>query len=370
MEHYLDNAATTKTCTEAIDAAVKVMKGIYGNPSSTHTKGRMAKDFLEDCRKTVADALGADPQEIIFTSCGTESDNFAIIMGAQLNKRKGKHIISSLAEHDAVRKSLDKLENEGYKITRLKPDSTGSIPVSSVIEAITDETVLITLMMVNNETGAVTDIKEISERAKEINPDILIHTDAVQGFLKIPFKARTLGADMISISGHKIHAVKGIGALYVKKGIKIKPLIVGGEQENSKRAGTEPMPQIAAFAAACKVSPETDKISELKNYLISSLEERIPKIEHIKTDAPHILNISLKGYKSEVLMNFLETMEIYVSKSSACKQGKRSHVLEAIGKSNDYIDGALRIGLSRFNTVEDIDALTDGLFKALSLAHR
>ena len=370
MEHYLDNAATTKTCEAAKNAALEVMDNIYGNPSSTHTKGRIAKDYLESCRKTVADTIGANTDEIIFTSCGTESDNFAVIMGAELQKRKGKHIISSLAEHDAVRKSLDKLESMGYTVTRLKPDSTGSVPVSSVIDAITSETVLITLMMVNNETGAVTSIKEISEKAKEINPDILIHTDAVQGFLKVPFKAKTLGADMISISGHKIHAVKGIGALYVKKGIKIKPLIVGGEQERDLRAGTEPMPQIAAFAAACKQDPEIEKIKELKEYLISEIKEKLPQVKYLKTDAPHILNISLAGYKSEVLMNFLETKNVFVSKSSACKQGKRSHVLEAIGQTTDYIDGALRIGLSRFNTKEDIDALISGLTEALKLAHR
>ncbi|MCQ2454563.1 MAG: cysteine desulfurase [Clostridia bacterium] len=370
MEHYLDNAATTKTCEKAKEAAINVMENIYGNPSSTHEKGRQAKNLLEDCRKTVADALFASSEEIIFTSCGSESDNFAIIMGAELKKRNGNHIISSSVEHDAVRKALDLLETRGYKITRLKPDKSGAVSVSSVLEAITDKTVLISLMTVNNETGAVTDIKKICEEVKDINPDILIHTDAVQGFLKVPLKAKTLGADMISISGHKIHAVKGIGALYVKKGIKIKPLIVGGEQESGKRAGTEALPQIAAFAAACKEDPEIKKMAELKEYLTEELLKKIPEIEYIKTDAPHILNISLIGYRSEVLMNYLETLGVFVSKSSACKQGKRSHVLEAIGLKNEYIDGALRIGISRFNTKDDIDALVNGLSDAKKLAHR
>ncbi len=370
MEHYFDNAATSKICNQAIDAALDVMENTYGNPSSTHTLGRKAKTLLDDCRKAVADRLGATPNEVIFTSCGSESDNFAILMGAELNKRRGKHIISSSVEHDAVRKSLDLLELRGYTVTRLKPDSTGKITADSVIEAIKDDTILISLMLVNNETGAVTDISEISKRVKKINPDILIHTDAVQGFMKIPFNAKALGADMISVSGHKIHAVKGIGALYIKSGIKIKPLIVGGEQEFGLRAGTEAMPQIASFAAACRQDPEAQKIRELKNLLISQIEEKLPEIKYIKSDAPHILNISMPGYRSEVLMNFLETKEIYVSKSSACKQGKRSHVLEAIGLKNDIIDGALRIGLSRFNTKDDINALIDGLSEARKLAHR
>ncbi len=370
MEHYLDNAATTKTCKEAITAAVDIMENFYGNPSSTYTLGRNAKKKLDIFRKDVADTLGCQPDELVFTSCGSESDNFAIIKGAELMRHRGRHIISSAVEHDAVRNSLKYLETLGYTVTVLNPDSTGKISVNSVVDAIREDTVLISLMLVNNETGAVNDIKEISKAVKGINPDILIHTDAVQGFMKLPFKAKTLGADMISISGHKIHSVKGIGALYIKSGIKLKPLILGGEQERGLRAGTEAMPQIAAFAAACKQNPEIEKIGNLKSLLIKELTENIPEISYIKTDAPHILNISMAGWRSEVLMNFLETKEIYVSKSSACKQGKRSHVLEAMGLKSDVIDGALRIGLSRFNTEEDIFTLCEGLKEARKLAHR
>ena len=369
MEHYLDNAATTKVCDEAIEAATFAMKENYGNPSSTHTKGREAKKLLDECRKTVADTLGCNESEIVFTSSGSESDNWAIINSARANKKNGKHIISSIVEHDAVKKSLDVLEKEGFEITRLSPNETGVITLDSVLSAIKDDTILISLMMVNNETGAVTDIKEIATKVKEDHPNILIHTDAVQGFKKIPFKAKTLNIDMISISGHKIHATKGIGALYIKDKIKLPPFIVGGEQENGKRASTEALPQIAAFAAACKEDSKIDYIKSLKEDLIDKLKDNIPEIKYIVNDAPHILNISMPGWKSEVLMNFLEEKEVYVSKSSACKQGKRSQVLEALNLDSRYIDGSLRIGLSRYNTTEDINALVEGLKEARNLMH-
>lgn len=370
MEHYLDNAATTKTCQEAIDAAVEVMTGIYGNPSSTHTKGREAKKYLSDCRKDVASALGAKPEEVVFTSCGSESDNWALLSGAELMRRKGNHIISSMAEHDAIRRTLDLLEARGFEITRLKPNSDGGISPEAAAEALRDDTVLVSLMMVNNETGAVTDIRAVADMLRSSGSQALLHTDAVQGFLKVPFRASSLGADLISISGHKIHAVKGIGALYIRSGLRLRPLIAGGEQENGRRAGTEALPQIAAFAAACRQDPKIDYMRSLKEQLIGQLTERIPEIQYLKTDAPHILNISMPGWRSEVLMNYLEAQDIYVSKSSACKQGKRSHVLEAAGIRSDIIDGALRIGLSRFTTQEDLNALADGLSECRKLSHR
>lgn len=370
MEHYFDNAATTKVCDAAKIALIETIENNYGNPSSTHTLGRKAKAKLDECRKTVADKLGAKPEEIIFTSCGSESDNMAVIKGAELNKRKGKHIISSSVEHDAIRKSLDELESKGFEVTRLAPNETGAIDIESVVNSVRNDTILVSLMLVNNETGAVTDINAICEKVKEINPDILFHTDMVQGFMKIPFNVKKSKIDLASISGHKIHAVKGVGALYVKSGIKIKPFIVGGEQEFGRRAGTEAMPQIASFAAACKENPEIEKIAKIKEYLIKELTESIPEIKYIHTAAPHILNISMPGYRSEVLMNYLESKDIFVSKSSACKQGKRSHVLEAIGLKNDIIDGAIRIGISRFNTIEDADILIRELKNARKLAHR
>ena len=376
MEHYLDNAATTKVCPEAAEAAVKAMTEVYGNPSSTHTKGREAKKLLDASRKKLAAALGCLPEEVVFTSCGSESDNWALLSGAEAMKRKGKHIISSLVEHDAIRKTLDTLEGLGYEVTRLAPDAEGAIPVSAVENALRDDTILVSLMMVNNETGAVTDIAAISRMLKKHRSQALLHTDAVQAFMKVPFRAKTLGADMISISGHKVHAPKGIGALYIRSGLRLKPLISGGSQEAGRRAGTEALPQIAAFAAACEIAAagfaeNAAKMTALKKSTVEKLRAAIPGLVALETEAPHILSISLPGWRSEVLMNLLETKEIYVSKSSACKKGGRSHVLEAIGMKSDVIDGAIRIGFSRFSTEEDVDALVEGLTDACrTLAHR
>ena len=375
MEHYLDNSATTRVCPEAAEAAMLAMTEIYGNPSSTHTKGREARQLLDKSRKQVADALGCTVQELVFTSCGSESDNWAILNGAELMRRKGMHIISSQVEHDAVRKSLDELERRGFAVTRLKPDETGAIPVQAVMEALRPDTVLVTLMLVNNETGAVTDIGAIAKAMKKAGSQALLHTDAVQAFMKLPFTVKSLGADLVSVSGHKIHAPKGIGALYIKNGVKLKPYLLGGGQENGRRAGTEAMPQIAAFGAACQTAREHlqenyERMAALRQLAIDALRRDIPELVVIGGGAPHILSISLPGWRSEVLMNYMEAQEIYVSKSSACKKGGRSHVLEAIGLAPKVIDGAIRIGLSRYTTREDILALCAALKEARSkLAH-
>lgn len=376
MEHYLDNAATTKVCDEAAQAALAAMTENYGNPSSTHTKGREANRLLESARKQVSAALGCASGELIFTSCGSESDNWAIINGAEAMKRRGKHIISSAVEHDAVRRSLDELESRGFEVTSLAPDEKGGISLDSVVSALRDDTILVSLMLVNNETGAVTDISSIAKAVKKACPAALVHTDAVQGFMKVPFSAKSLGADMVSISGHKIHAPKGVGALYVKNGLKLKPFIIGGSQENGRRAGTEAMPQIAAFGAACEIAragmaENIARMQSLRERAVERLSREIPELVLIGGGAPHILSISLPGWRSEVLMNYLEAKEVYVSRSSACKKGGRSHVLEAMGLSSRVIDGAIRVGLSRFTTAEDIDALCAALKEAHdTLAHR
>lgn len=352
------------------------MTQCYGNPSSTHTKGREAKRLLDTARRQVSDALGCTPEELVFTSCGSESDNWAILGGAEYMKRRGRHVISSAVEHDAVRRSLDALEERGFEVTRLMPDATGAISIDSVLGVLREDTVLVSLMLVNNETGAVTDIQAISRAMKKAGSKALIHTDAVQAFMKLPFSARTLGADMISISGHKIHAPKGIGALYIKKGLKLKPFIVGGAQENGRRAGTEAMPQIAAMGAACaearaQMGEYIPRMAALKAQLLEGLRRDIPELVYVDTPAPHILSVSLPGWRSEVLMNYLEAKEVYVSKSSACKKGARSHVLEAIGLKSEVIDGAIRIGLCRYTTEEDINALRTALVEAHdTLAHR
>ncbi len=370
MEHYLDNAATTRVCPEAARAALSAMTETYGNPSSTHTLGREARRLLDACRKDVADALGAArSDEVVFTSCGSESDNWALLSGAEAMKRQGKHIISSLAEHDAVLQSLSELERRGFEVTRLRPDGTGRILPEQVLGALREDTILVSLMMVNNETGAVTDIAAVARALKEAGSKALLHTDAVQAFRKIPFRARQLGADLISVSGHKIHALKGTGALYIRSGLRLRPLILGGGQEGGRRSGTEAMPQIAAFAAACRQDACTGQIRAMKEECIRLLTASVPEMQYLETDAPHILSISMPTWRSEVLMTFLEGREIYVSKGSACKQGKRSHVLEALGLRSDVIDGTLRLGLSRFTTREDLQALAEGLREARSLAH-
>ena len=374
--HYLDNSATTQVCPEAAEAALYAMTQGFGNPSSTHTVGREAKKLLDRARADIAAALGCTPSELVFTSCGSESDNWALLFGAEAMKRKGKHIISSVAEHDAIRRSLDLLEERGFEVTRLKPDLSGAVPVDAVRDALREDTVLVSLMLVNNETGAITDIAGVSSMLKAAGSSALLHTDAVQAFLKIPFTPSILGADLISISGHKIHAPKGIGALYIRKGLRLKPMIVGGSQEDGRRAGTEATAQIAAFAAACnvafpKLAENAEKMRTQREEIIRRLQADIPELRVLGGGAPHILSISLPGWRSEVLMNFLEAREVYVSKSSACKKGGRSHVLESMGLDSKTIDGALRIGLSRYTTQEDIDALCLGLRDAHhSLAHR
>lgn len=376
MEVYLDNAATTQVCREAADIAYKVMTECYGNPSSTHTKGREAKAYLDTARAQIAKALGCTPAEVYFTSCGSESDVWAITKGAESLARRGKHIISSAVEHDAVRKTLAELETRGFEVTYLAPEPDGSISVESVKNALRSDTVLVTLMMVNNETGAVTDIAGVAKMLKAEGSKALLHTDAVQGFMKVPFKAKTLGADMISLSGHKIHAPKGIGALYIKTGVKIKPLIRGGAQESGMRAGTEAMPQIAAFGAAAEIAfagmkDNCEKMSALREQAIRNITATMPEAMVIGGGAPHILSVSLSGWRSEVLMNYLEAKGIFVSRSSACKKGGRSHVLEAMHLPAAVIDGAIRISFSRFNTSDDVSALCSALLEAHdTLAHR
>ena len=376
MEHYLDNSATTRVCPEAAQAALDAMLENYGNPSSTYTKGREAKKLLDRSRKLVAGALGCEASELVFTSCGSESDNWALLSGAEAMSRKGKHIITSLVEHDAVRKSAEELERRGYDVTYLKPDHTGAIRPEDVCAALRPDTILVSLMLVNNETGAVTDISAVSRILKEKGSAALLHTDAVQACMKLVFTAKSLGADLISISGHKVHAPKGIGALYIRKGLRLRPYIMGGAQEDGRRAGTEAVPQIAAFGEAARIAKaglreNIAHMAALKAAAAEGLKAAIPELRMIETAAPHILSVSLPGFRSEVLMNFLEARDIYVSRSSACKKGARSHVLEAIGMEPRLIDGALRVGFCRYNTEEDVAALIDGLRDAhQTLAHR
>ena len=376
MEHYLDNAATTRVCPEAAEAALYAMTECYGNPSSTHRKDREAAKLLARAREQAAGALGCRSEELVFTSCGSESDNWALLAGAEANRRVGRHIVSSAVEHDAVRRTLELLEQRGCEVTRLQPDASGAIRLEDLAAALREDTALVSLMLVNNETGGVTDIAGAARLLRESGSRALLHTDAVQGFLKLPFSASALGADLISVSGHKIHAPKGVGALYIRSGLRLRPFVVGGGQENGRRAGTEALSQIAAFGAAAEVAKKDlaancARMAALKAGTLERLRASLPELQWIESAAPHILNLSLPGWRSEVLMNFLEAREIYVSKSSACKKGGRSHVLEAMGLSPRVIDGALRIGFSRFSSEEDVDALCRALIEAHdTLAHR
>ena len=376
MSIYLDNAATTCVCPEAADAALDAMRVNYGNPSSTHAMGRAAKKIMDAARAKVALALGCAPEELFFTSGGTEADNWAVIRGAEYNARHGRHIVSSAVEHAAVLRSLDYLERRGFSVTRLAPGPDGGIAKEAVLAALRPDTCLVSLMLVQNETGAVTDVAGIAAAVHAQCPAALVHTDAVQGFLKVPFSAKTLGADLISVSGHKIHAPKGIGALYIRKGLSLPPYILGGGQERERRAGTEPLPLIAAFGAAAETAQRefpayAARIAALRAHAVERLTAENEGLLVLGGGAPQILSLSLPGWRSEVLMNCLEAEEIYVSKSSACKKGGRSYVLEAMDLPAAVIDGALRVSFSRFTTAEETDAFCDALTAARKrLRHR
>ena len=367
MKAYLDNAATTVVCPEAAQAALRVMTENFGNPSSTHGPGRAARVELKNAREIIAKSISALPEEIFFTSGGTEADNWAIRSGAHLQRHKGRHIISSTAEHDAVRKSLDELEAQGYEVTRLSPGPDGSISPESLSAALRKDTVLVSLMLVNNETGAVSDIAAFAKAIKAAGCPALLHTDAVQGYLKMPVRAKTLGADMISLSGHKINAPKGVGALYVRKGLKLPPLLLGGGQENGLRSGTEGLPGIAAFAAAAQAAmadkDAAARMQALRQRVIARLSAEKDELVVIGGGAPHLLNIALPGYRSEVLLNALDARGVSVSKGSACKRGARSHVLEAMGLPARVIDGAIRVSFCRLTTEEEADYFCDCLLE-------
>ena len=343
--------------------AYRVMTEQYGNPSSTHARGREAKKLLDAARRELALCLGCQPKELAFTSCGSEADNWALLSGAWAASARGGHVISSMAEHDAVRKSLDELERRGYEVTRLPPDPSGAVPVQAVLDALRPDTVLVSLMLVNNETGAVNDIPGLARALKKAAPKVLLHCDAVQGFLKVPFTPARLGVDMLTLSGHKLRAPKGIGVQYIRKGLNLKPLLLGGGQESGLRSGTEPTAQIAALAAACDSWGEDypARIGSLKEYALEALSA-LPGLEIVsRGDAPHICAVSLPGYPSEMLVRALSDLGVYVSSGSACHKGKPSHVFAALGLPKRTLMGVLRISFGPDNTREDVDALVDGL---------
>ena len=370
MNVYFDNAASTIVRDEAVGAALRVMRENYGNPSSVHSMGREAADELEAARKNVAEALGANPDNVYFTSGGTESGNWAVLGAADAYVRKGGHILTSAIEHDAIMESAKKLENLGMDVTYLTPDGSGRIPAEAFASALRENTVLASVMLVNNETGAVNPVDEYAKEIKRRGLGALLHTDAVQGFCKIPFNVNKLGADLVTISAHKIHGPMGTGALYVKSGVKLPPVMLGGGHEKGLRSGTEALPAIAGFGVAARLgrlelNETSASVRRLREYIILRLQEELPGVVIIGDgDSPFLLGLSFPGYKSEVLMNFLDSEGICVSKGSACKKGARSRVLEAMRLKNEVIDGALRVSFSRYNTPEEGEFFVQTLKRA------
>ena len=367
MIAYLDNASTTPVCEAAARAAVEVMTQGFGNPSSRYALGQAAARRLEEDRAAVAAALGCESGELYFTSCGTEGDNWSIRAAVEHGRRRGKHIITTAIEHSAVLEPLKALEGQGYTVTRLRPDREGRVSTRDLRAALREDTVLVSMMLVNNELGTVQPVGECASIVKAYSPDILFHTDAVQGFLKVPFTPAELGVDLLTVSGHKVRAPKGIGAQYIRAGLKLNPLLRGGGQERGLRPGTEATAQIAAFAAACRAWGERGAeyrahMAELKKYALETLKERVPDLEVITPgDAPHICAISLPGYPSEMVVRALNDRGVCVSSGSACHRGKPSHVFAALGLPKRTLMGVLRVSFSPDSTRNEVDALAEGL---------
>ena len=375
MEHYLDNSATTRVCGAAADKALWMMTECYGNPSSLHRRGIDAEHELSYARKTVAGCLGAAPEELTFTSGGTEANNLALFGAAYANRRRGNRLVISAVEHSSVLEAAKRLSDEGFEVIEVEPDRNGVITAEAVAGAVNDKTLLVSVMTVNNETGAIMPVRDIFDAARDINPSVLCHTDAVQAFGKLGLRMKRLGADLVSVSGHKVHAPKGVGALAVRRGVRLIPRQFGGEQERRLRPGTEAAPLIAAFGAACSEFDTENNIVYVKE-LNSYARERLAQIEGVAFNSPgdalpYVLNFSAGSVRSETMLHFLEERGIYVSSGSACAKGKPSHVLAAMGLSRDRADSALRVSFSKYNTKEDIDALCGAVARGLEvLAHR
>lgn len=363
MIHYFDNAATTPVRPEAVQAAVEAMTEGWGNPSSRYALGREAAARVAGWRGDVAAGLGCRPEEVFFTSCGSEGDNWAIRGAVELGKRRGSHIITTAIEHAAVLEPCRELERQGYEVTYLRPDREGNISLEELEAALRPDTVLVSMMLVNNELGTLLPVAEAAQSIRDAGSPALLHCDAVQAFLKVPFTPAELGVDLLTLSGHKIRAPKGIGVQYIRRGLNLKPLLTGGGQEGGLRPGTEPTAQAAALAAACAAWQEDypARIQEIKEYALESLSA-VPGLEIIsRGDAPHICAVSLPGYPSEMLVRELSDRGVYVSSGSACHRGKPSHVFAALGLPKRTLMGVLRVSFSPESTRADVDALAGGL---------
>ena len=362
---YLDNSATTKPCKEAVEAMTDALTKHWGNPSGLYGFGIEAAGMLRSARHKVAAAMGAEPDRIFFTSGGTEADNWAIFSTIKRYGRRNKHIITTAVEHHAILRCMNELEHQGYEVTYLQPDELGRISLDSLKAALRKDTVLVSIMMVNNETGAVMPISQMAKLTHKLSPDAIFHSDAVQGFLKIPFSAKTLGADLISVSSHKIHGPKGVGALYISPKLKsFPPLLFGGGQENNFRSGTEGTPAIFGFAAACETCKATltadiAKEKALLNSLIKKISGLHGLVINGSHDAPHILSLAIPGLPTQNSINILQDAGICVSAGSACAKGHRSHVMSAMGLSPEIIDGSFRVSICRDTTQEELDRLAE-----------
>ncbi len=363
LEIYFDNAATTRVCPEAAQAAMEAMTEIYGNPSSLHTNGVRAKQLLEKSRQQVATILSAQPEEVYFSHSGTLANNTAISGAVTMRRRVGNRIVTSSVEHPSVSEMIDRLATKGFEIIRLKPKLNGAIDPNELMEAVNQKTILVSLMYVNNETGAVNPVEYARKAIKAARSLALVHVDAIQAFGKMSVKPHKIGADFLTISGHKIHAPKGVGALFVKKGLVAPSFIVGGGQENGLFSGTENMPAIAGFGAACEALPDMLSLYNNMKKLRRSLLTQLAKIPTILINSPEglpgIVNMSILGMPSQVLVNFFAERGIYVSAGSACKKGHRSEVLTELGYSSLRVDSAIRVSMSRFTTEEEIDRFVE-----------
>lgn len=367
MSIYLDNAATTKPCGEAVSAAVDAMTENYGNPSSLHRAGLDAQLAVDRARKAIAASIGADSSEIYFTSGATESNNLALRGISAAYGRKRRKIVISSVEHASVDETASALEKNGFEIVRISPRDDGRFYADDFISACDENTCLVSMMLVNNETGYIMPVRETFMAVKRSFPEIITHCDCVQGYMKLPIKAASLGADLISLSAHKIHGVKGVGAIYIKKGVRVIPIVTGGKQEKGIRSGTESVPLIAAFGAAVDkfrptIAERYERVSQLKSHLL----EKIGGIENVAVNSPsdgspYVINISAVGKRSEIMLHFLESKGIYVSSGSACSKGQQSGVLGEFGISGKRADGAVRISITAQTTEEELDDFAEAL---------
>lgn len=372
MSIYLDNAATTKPCREAVKAACDCMEENFGNPSSLHKAGLQAQLAVDNVRKIIGKSIAADPNNIYFTSGATESNNLAILgCAGAYGKRKPK-IVTTSVEHSSVEKTMEHLEQNGFEIVRISPDRNGEISHEKIVNAVDENTCLVSMMMVNNETGCILPVRRAFYGIKKLYPKCITHCDAVQGFMKIPFKVTELNADLLTFSGHKIYAGKGVGGLYIKKGIRLQPRIFGGGQEKGIRSGTENVPMIASMGAAVKrfsadIPQRYQKAQELKEKFCCKISAIDGIYINSHEDAsPYIINISVPGIRSEIMLHFLEEKGIYVSSGSACSKGAKSGVLKEFKINDSFSDSAIRISISHETTIPELAALISGIEDAMA----